>query len=245
MGAATVTAPATWDNRDLPVYFTRTASNAARTPTRVVSTTASKVTNTATSDPSASSSPVLSTGAIAGIAVGGAAVIVFIAVGCFLCLRRRKRKTATPPPATYTAEVASTHYAPTAYSATPYGHQYPQQNFNIPELPDESQVPVYQAEPKYDSTAGQAFRNGSMQEHGQQGMEGAWTQHQGSIPSPNPSQHYYSSPTHSPPPSNLTPVRSHPQELSGSRPGVAPYPASGSYTGPKPGTPGSERHYQY
>jgi hypothetical protein len=251
VGAATVTAPATWGNRDLSVYFTRTASNAVRTSTRAVSTTSPTITpstSTATSTPTSSSSPVLSTGAIAGIAVGGAAVLVLIALGCLLCLRRRRAQAPPQPPGIYTGDAASTYYTstyhtPTPYSAIPHSPQYPQQTFPMPELAADPGIPVYRAEPKYDSAASQALRNGSMQEYNQQGMEGVWAQRQASPHSPHPSQHY-PSPSHSPPQAALTPARSQPQELSESRPGMSAHSTSGNYPGPKPGTPGNGQ-YQY
>ncbi|KAF2085940.1 hypothetical protein K490DRAFT_74814 [Saccharata proteae CBS 121410] len=64
-GGATVKSPASWDNRDLPVYFTRIPSYSARAATRSIPTT----TSTSTSSSSKKSST--DVGAIAGGAVGG------------------------------------------------------------------------------------------------------------------------------------------------------------------------------
>ncbi len=234
LGAATVTAPATWLNRDLPVYFTRTASNAVRTPTRAI-----------TSSTAGSASAVLPKGAIAGIAVGGAAVIVLMALGCFLCLRGRRRQSPALPQVLYTGSVATMPYSPSQHSAAPYSPQYPQQSQDMPELPETSHIPEYMVEPKYDSALTQAYRNGSIQEHNPQSMEGIWAQPQPSPHSPQRSQHYYPSPTHSPPPSALTPVRPEPAELGGSRPSLSAYSSPASYKVRRPVTPGSERYYQY
>lgn len=107
-----------------------------------------------------------------------------------------------------------------------------------------SQMPTYDVEPKYDSVATQAFRNGSMPEYNPLAMEGAWAQRQASPHSPHPSQHYYTSPSHSPRPPATTPVRADPSELNAARPGMPSY-SQGSYMGRKPGTPSSERQYQY
>lgn len=91
-GGATNTAPAAgWDNPDLAVLLTRTASVAARTATRAITTSTSTAAG-------AGSSSNLSAGAIAGIAVGSAAAAVLLGSGCWLVLlqryRRRKRRDA-------------------------------------------------------------------------------------------------------------------------------------------------------
>lgn len=85
-GGATKTAPsAGWDSPDLMVLMTRTASIAARSPTRNVGTS-----NTNGSKPSGGSH--LATGAIAGIAVGGAIAVVLLVAGCWTCLRRYRER---------------------------------------------------------------------------------------------------------------------------------------------------------
>lgn len=84
-GGATNTKPATWDNRDLSVYFTRQATFSARTATRTIPTS----TASATSAPSGKSN----TGAIAGGVVGGVVgLALIIGLVYFCCLRRRKSK---------------------------------------------------------------------------------------------------------------------------------------------------------
>lgn len=79
-GGATATAPeGGWDNRDLPVYFQQKANYAARTPTRVLPTTAQ------TGGKS-------NNGAIIGGAVAGVlAFLLLVGVTIFLWMRRRKR----------------------------------------------------------------------------------------------------------------------------------------------------------
>src|SRR3569833_1956633 len=83
-GGATKLAPAGgFDNPDLQVLMTRKASVASRTPTRDIPGP--------TGGPGASGP--LSTGAIAGIAVGGAVVaIVALAAACFFIARHRRRR---------------------------------------------------------------------------------------------------------------------------------------------------------
>lgn len=79
-GGATVTAPtAGFDFPDLKVQMTRKAVLATRTPTR---------------DVNVGRAPPLSTGAIAGIAVGGAVVLIAAVVGCCVFFRRRRRAAA-------------------------------------------------------------------------------------------------------------------------------------------------------
>jgi hypothetical protein len=88
-GGATKTAPADgFMHRDLGVLLTRTASVAERTATRSVQ------------DPNDSHHEAdkgsLSTTAIAGIAVGGAAGLIALAMVCFCLVRRHRRKTLQP-----------------------------------------------------------------------------------------------------------------------------------------------------
>ncbi|KAH6888666.1 hypothetical protein B0T10DRAFT_59009 [Thelonectria olida] len=91
-GGATKTKPADgWGHQDLSVLMTRKAEVDVRTPTRVVggeSTSTGTGTGTGTPDDDGST---LSTGAIVGIAVGGAAVLALVAFGIWFLLRRRSR----------------------------------------------------------------------------------------------------------------------------------------------------------
>lgn len=85
-GGATVIKPNSWDNRDLPVYFTRTPSYAERTATRSIP---ASYTSTSTSKSSGKST---NTGAIAGGVVGGVvALIAIVGLITFCLFRRRKR----------------------------------------------------------------------------------------------------------------------------------------------------------
>lgn len=104
-GGASVTAPASWNDNDLSVYFTRTASFASRAATRLFPT------NTAGSSPSSNK---INIGAIAGGAVGGLVALIAILCLILFCLHRRKKAIkkhsigpaapASPPP----AELATT-----------------------------------------------------------------------------------------------------------------------------------------
>ncbi|KAF4970117.1 hypothetical protein FSARC_2786 [Fusarium sarcochroum] len=85
-GGATKTAPSGgFDHRDLNALMTRTASAGTRTATRVVSGPS----ETGDSDPGSSK---LSTGAIAGIAVGGAVALIAGLLACFFLIRRHRRR---------------------------------------------------------------------------------------------------------------------------------------------------------
>ncbi|KAL1849370.1 hypothetical protein Daus18300_013301 [Diaporthe australafricana] len=86
-GGATNTAPAGgFDNPDLDVLMTKRASIAARTPTRPIP----GATGSSSSSPS-SGGPHLSTGAIVGIAVGGGAALVALAIGLCVFVQRHRR----------------------------------------------------------------------------------------------------------------------------------------------------------
>jgi len=77
-GGATVTRPTGgFDFPDLSVQMTRRAAITARSPTRDVNV--------------GGAAPPLSTGAIAGIAVGGGVVLIAAVVGCCIFFRRRRK----------------------------------------------------------------------------------------------------------------------------------------------------------
>ncbi|KIH94418.1 hypothetical protein SPBR_05604 [Sporothrix brasiliensis 5110] len=90
-GGATKTAPAAgWDSPDLKVLMTRTASIAARTPTRNVGSNGGSGNDNNNNNNSGGSH--LATGAIAGIAVGGAVAVILFVAGCWTCLRRYRER---------------------------------------------------------------------------------------------------------------------------------------------------------
>ncbi|KAF4313035.1 Galactose oxidase/kelch beta-propeller [Botryosphaeria dothidea] len=86
-GAATNKAPSTWDDRDLPVYFSRIPTFAARTATRDVSTGES----TSGGGSGGGSSGSSNTGAIVGGVVGGVGGLLLVLGIGWWCLRRRKK----------------------------------------------------------------------------------------------------------------------------------------------------------
>lgn len=81
-GAATKTAPTSWDNPDLAVYYTLQAPSVTRTATRTLPSS--------TSTPSGGSSK-SRVGAIAGGVVGGLAVLIIILCLILCCLHRKKK----------------------------------------------------------------------------------------------------------------------------------------------------------
>ncbi|ROW17560.1 hypothetical protein VPNG_00897 [Cytospora leucostoma] len=88
-GGATRTAPSGgFDNPDLRVLMTKTASIAARTPTRAVPGGSG---STSSSSSSGGGGTHLSRGAIAGIAVGGSVALIAALAGLCLVARRRHR----------------------------------------------------------------------------------------------------------------------------------------------------------
>lgn len=85
-GGATRTAPTSgFDNSDLDVLMTKRASVAARTPTRPIPGA------TGGASSSSGGGTHLSTGAIVGIAVGGAVALIALAVGLCVFVRRHRR----------------------------------------------------------------------------------------------------------------------------------------------------------
>ena len=114
-GGATKTAPAAgFGHADLKVLMTRKATVATRLPTRAVT-------------PGTSSGPSLSTGALAGIAVGGAVVLIAVAVAGFCLFRRHRRINYHPPPhpghyhdsQSGTHQLSSTAWSPHSSHFTP------------------------------------------------------------------------------------------------------------------------------
>jgi hypothetical protein len=114
-GGATVLAPsAGWSNRDLPVYFTRQASIASRTPTRSLPSNSS----TPTSPPPKK----VSTGVIVGATIGSlAAVLIALLTGCCFFIRRKKQNAPR-----------QSFQAPSELAATPLQSPYMEQK---PETP--------------------------------------------------------------------------------------------------------------
>ncbi|KAM0347165.1 hypothetical protein ACHAPU_005106 [Fusarium lateritium] len=121
-GSATKTAPSGgFDHQDLTALMTRTASAGTRTATRIVSGAS------ATQGGDSGSGGKLSTGAIVGIAVGGAAVLIGLLVACFCLIRRHRRqrtRVESQQPMTQSYDyhhpghpsIASNHYSPGPWS---------------------------------------------------------------------------------------------------------------------------------
>jgi len=90
-GGATVKSPAqSWDNRDLPVYFSRIPQSSSRTATRFIpsaTATENSPSRNGTSDPHKGSN----VGAIAGGTVGGIVGLFLILSLVLYCLYRRKK----------------------------------------------------------------------------------------------------------------------------------------------------------
>ncbi|KAF6820519.1 cell wall anchored protein [Colletotrichum sojae] len=123
-GGATKTGPAGgWDSNDLGVDMAQKASLTARAPTRAVSASASG------SDGS-SGINWLTTGAIAGVAVGAVVVALLLVLACLCLIRRhRKRKYQHPqrPGPFHTHSMSEAWSPPTTHmspAATPYSPPY-------------------------------------------------------------------------------------------------------------------------
>ncbi|UPX17203.1 uncharacterized protein EKO05_0007572 [Ascochyta rabiei] len=82
-GGATVTAPVSWDNPDLAVYYSLKAPSVSRTATRILPS------RSGTSSPQGSNK--VKVGAIAGGIVGGLAALIAILSLILFCLHRRKK----------------------------------------------------------------------------------------------------------------------------------------------------------
>ncbi|KIW69273.1 hypothetical protein PV04_05156 [Phialophora macrospora] len=107
------------------IYTTSLTATWSPTPT-TASTSVSAPPATATSEPSESHSSKLSTGAIAGIAIGGAAVVLAAAGLLFFCGRRSRRQAKSQQPTgPATPAMGPTH--PPAYVPPPanYGYMSP------------------------------------------------------------------------------------------------------------------------
>jgi hypothetical protein len=146
LGGATATAPAGgFQSSDLSVYFAEHVT-AARSPTRSIPTSTSTSTGTSSSK--------LSTGAIAGIAVGGAVVLIAILLGgCCLIRRHRRRHMPQPPVTGYPAPdyfaVPQSPYNPQSQYQQHYQPPMPvQQTYQLPAVvPVELQGNNYQMDP--------------------------------------------------------------------------------------------------
>ncbi|KAI5928639.1 hypothetical protein F4810DRAFT_717191 [Camillea tinctor] len=136
-GGATKTTPdGGFDQPDLSVYLSRKFTVATRTPTRSVPGATGM-----------SSGAALSSGAIAGIAVGSAAALIMALVGCCWFIRRHRRRwyqqhpgTPGSMPHTYTSEAGGewTPYSSPSHHTpvSPYEpSSFPRHPDNIPPIP--------------------------------------------------------------------------------------------------------------
>ncbi|KAH7124849.1 hypothetical protein B0J13DRAFT_646745 [Dactylonectria estremocensis] len=140
-GGAVKTKPISgFDAPDLSVLMTRTALPATRKPTRQVSfTTTTKSTSTPTSKPD-DDSPSLSTGAIAGIAVGGSIALILALLGCCFFIRRRRKYYSSQ----HTAATPVSFNGP-AMSTTPNHHHQHQHHGSMSQGPVHSGLNSTQA----------------------------------------------------------------------------------------------------
>ncbi|KAK3681024.1 hypothetical protein B0T22DRAFT_388603 [Podospora appendiculata] len=127
-GGAKTTAPISgFDAPDLSVLMTRKADISTRAPTRVVSATA-------TATPPSTATP-LSTGAIAGIAVGSTVGLIALLTSCCCMIRYHQAhstrarpstiSTAAPPPTPVWTGPAAVFSSPTSTNATYHSHPPP------------------------------------------------------------------------------------------------------------------------
>ncbi|KAI1490646.1 hypothetical protein F5X96DRAFT_678949 [Biscogniauxia mediterranea] len=136
-GGATKRAPdGGFDQPDLSVYLRRTFTAATRTPTRSIP-----------GETGTPSGPALSSGAIAGIAVGSAAALMMVLVGCCWFIRRHRRRyyqkqpgTPGSMPHTYTSDMGGdwTPYSSPSHRTpvSPYEpSSFPRHPDNIPPIP--------------------------------------------------------------------------------------------------------------
>jgi hypothetical protein len=139
-GGATKTAPINgFSHNDLKILMTRKAQIAERTPTRAV--------GDQTGTPGSGG---LSTGALAGIAVAGAVVLILVAVGVFFLIKRqRKRKQESRPVAGYPdSQAGFQHMGSSAWTTSPSSHftaSSPYQSHSFPQRPPA--VPPYDGLP--------------------------------------------------------------------------------------------------
>ncbi|OCK82337.1 hypothetical protein K432DRAFT_472509 [Lepidopterella palustris CBS 459.81] len=94
-GGATMLAPASWGDRDLPTYFTRPYNAPTRTATRSIpaSTTPN---NTVSTTPTHSSKPFPTAAVAGGAAGGGVLLLICVAAIIFFCLRMRQMEAGAP-----------------------------------------------------------------------------------------------------------------------------------------------------
>jgi hypothetical protein len=182
-GGAKMSAPSGGFNAgsgDLAVYFGEKASVATRTPTRIIPS--------ATGSAGSSSKP-LSTGAIAGVAVGGAFVLLALALGCCCFIRRHRREIPVQElPAPYPRQPEYSQVLP----LSPPAQYTPVENFH--QLP--APVPAELAEnnyPRYDPTYNPAKSPVYSQVHGTPPLQHS------PVASPHPSIYSHATTTYSHP----------------------------------------------
>jgi hypothetical protein len=147
LGGATATAPASgFNNSDLAVYFTQRASVASRTPTRPIPSPTNTIKVTQTPSPS----PKLPTGAIAGISVGGALILIALVLGgCYIAHHRRRKRQAPVPPVPTNDVIESPPVPLNPYSPGRYYQQEPQYQLPANPPPAELSVNNYQMHQVY------------------------------------------------------------------------------------------------
>jgi hypothetical protein len=203
-GGATMSAPSGGFNAgsgDLAVFFGEKASVATRTPTRAIPSATGSA---------GGSSKTLSTGAIAGVAVGGAFVLLALALGCCCFIRRHRRRSRVQElPAPYQGQPEYSQVPP----SSPPGQYAPVEHFH--QLP--APVPVELAEnsyPRHDPTYDPAKSPVYSHVHGTPPLQHS------PLASPHPSTY-----------SHVTTTYSHPTDMSVTNTPVSRY---GSQTSPAP-----------